>query len=293
MKRCTLLLMLMALIPCALHAESPKRQNWDNRMTLHGDIAQVIVREYDATMEGETLITDEEKRYTTYIFDDSGNVVKRIIDNHIYEYRYEGELLMCVTSYDDQGNKKSYDEYSYNDAGKVLSLTSYYSDEVSSQSLFEYDDKNQLISRSDDDPMMGYITTYYQYDDKGQLISSHSNSREMPAMGKNFTYDDKGRVISRTDYMEFFDLCTMEMEYDDNDNVISMRYIMDEANSSMTYYTYDEHNNLTSIKGYNFEGNVDKDIRYEYRYDEHNNAVEIVEYNNVTIRVTTYEITYR
>jgi YD repeat-containing protein len=286
--------MLMALIPCALYAETPERQNWNDRMKLSGDVAQVIIRECDATMEGDALVANEEKSCTTYIFDENGNVVKRI--NHInqtYEYRYEGELLMRMTKYDEQGNEVEFEEYSYNDAGKVLSIKSYYSDELSSESTFEYDEQNQLIIRTDNDKMMGRIKTYYEYDDKGQLISTHSSSPEMPAMGQNYTYDDKGRLSTRADYMEFFGLCTIELEYDENDNVTSMIYIMDETSSSMTYYTYDEHNNLTSIKSYNFEGDVDKDVRYEYRYDEHNNAVEIVEYNNGTIRVTTYEITYR
>ncbi len=159
------------------------------------------------------------------------------IDNIIYEYNDNGQLIEVYYKEKSSGEKRWSRKYKYKD-----------------NKLSELKTINSL-----------YPSVRYKYNDKGLLSDIIKNQHFKTSL----EYDDNNRVISVSKVVSFNEIKKTPVliyTYDNHDRIVKIQ-----AKNKRFYYTYDDNGNLVERiqKGY------DRDIVDHYRYDENGTLIYI------------------
>jgi len=237
---------------------------------------------------------------TKYYYDANGNVTKQQTSDNLpaqansytkTEYQYNSRnLLTQATQYDGvtayytsytyfanglvatmvSGNGASTTSYTYDHAGRVLSVT----DALSQTETYSYDTNGNLTSKTDRN---GWVTTY-TYDGLGRVLTMTVDTASPSTdISQAFTYTLTGALLSE-DNGDFAAIYT----YDELGRLVSVS----ESNNVIKTYTYDIADNRLS---YVLKADNVIQINTGYVYD-HFNRLEIVEENGLTVAVYTYDI---
>ncbi len=177
---------------------------------------------------------------------------------------------------DDDGNKYTVYNASYDTDGKFIKETYYYSDGTL-KSLREYDSKGYLKKESYNytDGRLWYIKEY-EYDAKGYLIKETSYNPEGHVNFINeYEYDAKGYPIKHV-FTNDGTVTTVskENEYDSKGNLLRVTYY-DDTNGMMDHIAeieYDKYDNIVKCTCIYPNGTVYSIL--EYKYDEKRNEIE-------------------
>lgn len=222
-----------------------------------------------------------------YFYDENGNLVKKIETTD-----EEGSGTVTEWTVDENGNilserqaerfggdgeyeETSYEEYTYDDAGRKVSSEGNWSGGISFTRGYTYDDAGRLVEetfqRSDDDTPT--VTTYtYQDGYDLPLTEEEDNGYAITTITRDFdTLADKGEYIQvRTDTI--WPDAKKEGHYRLSDNQVT--YYLDVFQNTTNEQTteYDENGNKSHVYGSN--AGRDFDYTYENTYDEAGNLVQ-------------------
>ena len=213
-----------------------------------------------AEMEGGNITDSSGKmrRMSTY------NAAGDLIWYHTYTYNEQGRIA-SITSFDGAGNQTGHVDYKYDGSGNVTTGCSYSDTGEVSQVDYEYDSSGNMVK-------------YVYYDQNGQVESTAS-----------ITYDADGNQI-REDWQSSDGHSWYRIsEYDSRGNNIKDSDY--DSRGLIGYYTmtYDEEGNRTTYNGYDGEGQLE--WRTVYIYDEEGNCIGDEEYDGEgnLISSTVYE----
>ncbi|QUI20894.1 hypothetical protein HZI73_00585 [Vallitalea pronyensis] len=235
-------------------------------------------------------------------YDDIGRVIKQIdgnggIINYHYDmvnktnsyhntetgekvtYEYNNKYLITKKIYEDG----TYEAYTYDDNGNKTSVRN----RNGHVSIFEYDDRNNLIKTISPQPF-NYETNMF-YNDKDKLIKIQLPNQ----VAQTFTYDDKGNLLTVNEPIDDQQMATTTYTYDQQGRKLSetnpmgqvIRYTysdnsplpitITDAEGHTSTYTYDTANRVKTI--------TKSDTTLTYAYDDMNNITKITDpYGNVT-----------
>ncbi|WP_053955207.1 RHS repeat-associated core domain-containing protein [Inediibacterium massiliense] len=159
-------------------------------------------------------------------------------------YTYDLRNLLLTKEIPKTGEYISYD---YDSVGNKICMY-----EVTGRTIYDYDDKNQLINITKD-----YITkNVYCYDKIGNIVSVEDEK----GFKTTYTYDKSSRMIT-VSYDVLGTTKTITYDYDENGNRKAINY----EGGITEEYNYDQNNNLTTI--INRKSNGDILSSYSYIYD--------------------------
>lgn len=187
-----------------------------------------------------------------YRYNDIGNILEKIVYNTLdsnavdlkIHYQYEDDLLI-----EEIAENKFKITYLYDARGNRIAKK-YKSDTEQYVERYQYDEKNQLLSK-------------YLYNEEGILKFSD-----------NYRYDNKHRLISREHQDADSAMNTFRTGYsrDIDGNVTQERvYAMNGHILYAKSFYYDTHNNKTEERKYSATGALQQRYRYKYIYDTNGN----------------------
>ena len=216
-----------------------------------------------------TKMRDRRGFWTTYYYNDNGNVEKKIDPLGNTTLTSWDENINPVTFTDSKGNVTQ-NEYDKN--GNLVSVTDplgnitrftyelqynrvkTITDALGNVTTYDYDERGNLVKVTD---ASGNITTF-TYNEKGDLLTITD------AFGNttSFLYDEYGRLVSKTDPLGY----SAAFEYDAVGNITSFT---DQA-GHVTLFSYDVSGHQTSVT--NALGNITS-----YAYDENGNRITLTD----------------
>lgn len=143
------------------------------------------------------------KNTITYTYDEKDRIISEIyiIDNNtVYEditYEYLDEYGSRKQTRISDGVKKV-SIHTYNASGKIVETQSLNEDgTISSRSITEYDEKNNIIK-----DISGDVITTFVYEYEGEQIKKQSiyNSKDELSTSYEFTYNEAGDIIKQEDF---------------------------------------------------------------------------------------------
>ena len=222
-----------------------------------------------------------------YSYDKNGNLVKKVETTD-----EEGSGTVTEWTVDENGNilserqserfgdgdyeETSYEEYTYDDAGRKVSSEGNWSGGITFTRGYTYDDAGRLVEetfqRSDDegDPT---VTTYtYQDGYDLPLTEEEDNGYTITTITRDFdTLADQGEYIEvRTDTI--WPDAKKEWHYRLSDNQLTYYFDSFQNNTTERTIEYDENGNKSHSYGTN--AGKDFDYTYENTYDEAGNLVQ-------------------
>ncbi len=232
----------------------------------------------------------------TYTYDDKGRMLSkswqdvRYAKKEVYAYDEADHLIMkeCwtedrlskrITYVYNKDGQKTFEEWNngsgnngnirifweYDDRGKLLSETTYYSGTPKIEEVRNYDENGllQSVKRW----MNGRAEFYacYEYDEDGRLIREEGDQRgaipEDPALYyfmNTYEYDEWDNVIRKTSVLEDSEPSDIFWTYDSQGNMLSQEF-----GDSRTVWTYDEWGNMLSYHQY-YDGSLLYEVIYTY-----------------------------
>lgn len=238
-----------------------------------------------------------------YFYDENGNLVKKVETND-----EQGSGTVTEWTVDENGNilserqaerfggdgeygETSYEEYTYDDAGRKVSSEGHWNGGISFTRTYTYDDAGRLeketFLRSDaEEPS---VTTYtYQDGYDLPLVVEEDDGHAITTVTRDFdTLADKGEYIQvQTDTI--WPDAKRESHYRLSDNQVT--YYLDVFQNNTTEQTteYDENGSKSHVYG-SYPGR-NYDYTYENTYDEAGNLVQAVCISKGSVSdTTTYE----
>lgn len=236
----------------------------------------------DESVEGRTnyFVTFNEDGFITKrtYFDDNNDIKREVYFEHnlfnnlseINKYKRNGILdersvysynliqkLVMVTTYNSKGDFISKTKYKYYLNGNNK-LEEYYGDSYHTYTKYEYSnnkltEKNHYINSLDKLD----LKSVYEYDIYGKLISKHNYPLDgNPNWYDVYKYNNKGKRIEDSYYSDGELVSKWTLDYDSKGNII-------EAN----LFFHHRHDSKIEYKGYDWENNWTKSIRYYYGYN--------------------------
>lgn len=182
-----------------------------------------------------------------------------------FTYNDNGKMS-SVTAYDSQGNQNGYVEITYNEQGQPL--RGYYTDEFGAVGSIEYEydtSGNKLKEITDNGQMY-----WYQYDSQGNQIRQVSY-REGGPVGSASTqrYDSQGKLVREEQYgsdgqLEWY----FTYEYDEYGNEVKQDWYFPDGTLNVYYlYEYDTDGKCTQYSQYYGDGQMIQSYTYQYDAD--------------------------
>lgn len=299
-----LLLAVIILIPgCA--AQSETIQSLDE--SSQTDTTQIP--DESAKSDTSEKLEDEKAQYEISklkIYDADGACTFDVS----YEYNEEGKLIHQVEYLDqsankiemfltypesnwqittyidkDTGKRTQSDEAWYNDAGNIVTMSSYFFDENGSQddkySQFDYfyDETDHLIQKEiyDTTKIGGNVTskqiTQYTYDGKGNCIAEictyvRDGQEDRVWEDCSYEYDKNGNRIRETNaVVDKYTASPIVYTYNEKNQLMKKEeYIATTPDVLKDYgiYEYDENNNLLTFVRYSADDQITSRMEYEY-----------------------------
>lgn len=185
----------------------------------------------------------------------------------------DGNILKEIY-YVDENIESSYNEYTYNAKGNVLTEKSYTGGEMYMSRTYEYDSYGDLVKETEIRPSLGKesITDYkYLYDGDCKVKSIVYDSNGEIGNFIHYKYDENKRLIREMHYNGTDTLVyEWEYDYDDRGNVITMIYI-EGGSSYEVSLSYDSNNNLIEKKQTEFGEITNWE---QYKYNSSNGLIE-------------------
>jgi YD repeat-containing protein len=189
--------------------------------------------------------------------------------------RSQGENSVELTyeygdSYWAYSNNKNF----FNDKGLVVRNEYTRSDNEVNVTVFEYDEKGNLVRSTETIPGNDSPTVYtYTYDDKGNLTY-----RDRGGDQTTFTYDESGKRIKANMTVEDGNSYETVYTYNDKGELIKMTETKTKNGASETHsetvFTYDDKGRVTSSTMTMPDGYTSKDA---WTYDEYGNVIKVEE----------------
>lgn len=191
------------------------------------------------------------------------------IENEVYEYDGDGNLLRHEGSYEENAGPDFSQKNSYENS--LLTRTETESEAGYSTITYKYGDNGRLISKTGftQGPDVGGVTEY-TYDGDGNCISVKNTSHmgtDPSEYGEStayhtdvtdYSYDDKGRCISSVcDYGD--SKWTYTATYDGDGNVVKIDCVNSDGTETSTVFSYKDGNCVRIETDYGVE---------EFEYDE-------------------------
>ena len=239
------------------------------------------------------IVTDKDGNVTskkTFSYYESGDLEE--------EQEWQGDRIMYIRKYYDDGGQKEYTCYSYNRYTDTETGEYYYV--LSGWYIYQYDENgNETAYLTYNASGELNYSEQYTYDENDNLIeyvekdaAGNITSREV------YTYYANGERASYTRYGEYG--ISSYREYYENSKYkyyesYSYSYSSEEGKyvvSSKIVHKYNEHGNPTEYIQYDGEGNITDSSKWEYTYDDNDRVTDYKEYDkdgNLSYqRTTTY-----
>ena len=201
-------------------------------------------------------------KYTTYEYDEQGNLLKETQHNekdetlttyHLYTYDEKG-LLVTDSSYDNKGELSYETVYSYDDAGWLISekVTRFYKDPDSVvEKVMEYnEDHTQGTRYSYQD---GVKNSWYEeetYDADGKITKLNRRNEDGTwGSSRDYFYDDQGRVIREEYNTSSETQADYDVIYTYDENGLLIKDLVDYYYGDETTYTYELREILVPVTG--------------------------------------------
>ena len=191
-----------------------------------------------------------------------------------YTYDSEGRLLEKSTV-DSSGEESAYRKFTYDGDGRLV-REEYFPTKLPGSAgydEYDYDEAGRVVERRYGGGHLGDQMNSYTYDDAGNCLTVRGWFGEGPVQGFDFEYDGQGRTARQYTYMfdeaskEVVKSGPLEFVYDDDGRVTATGSYNDDGTFEATgEYTYDEEGRLTSRTA----GPSD---RYEYSYSDDGKTV--------------------
>ncbi len=175
-------------------------------------IYRVCHKEYDR--EGRIILDEEftedssSARKFTYLYDSAGNLAEEVFyrkdeDRTTDTYFYDEKGILIRTQYCNTLRCET-DEYSYDEAGRVIEIISYDDEgKLSNIKEFTYDDRGRKIRSTTHDKKTEFTHFYlYEYDDSDNGMTAYTQYGQPSSKLLWYTelYDSSGRVFEHKDF---------------------------------------------------------------------------------------------
>jgi hypothetical protein len=159
-------------------------------------------------------------------------------------------LIRKVT--DSSDGNKMVETYSYNDNNQILQYKKTLNTKLEKQIINTYDEKYNLIQKSEIDEFGRATKTIYTYNDKGYLIKEEWMGEEGSSI-INYQYDENGKrimieEISHTEEIIDDEYYRKEITYDDDGDVIKEVTVENHGIQTITDYIYNKEKQIIQIK---------------------------------------------
>lgn len=292
---------------------------WRPTAVYDGNGNAVVTASYDAA--GRVTSLENDVGVYTYEYDENGNLLSS--SSHYITYSMEdGTEIACDTNYvytyDTNGNRIRYEltyvlgdettvterEYTYDDAGLMLSSKSYTNGELASEEQCTYDDAGNLLLSETTSTDGSVRSAEYTYDDAGNLLRKETATDGMTEYID--TYDEAGNMLSETTYSDGEVSGETTYTYDSEGRKIQEDYTNDVAAGSTEYvYTplltfelheYSAGNDLRyiltdSMNVYVYESALFYSTEPQFAYDE-NGYVTQIDYSDSYSNNFSIDFTY-
>jgi RHS repeat-associated protein len=220
-------------------------------------------------VNGRILKTIQEDNRNIFISDEKGNVVQKEYD--------QWDNLLRINFPDQTSVSFEYD----NRFNKPISITN----QKGVEAIYEYDDKGNLIKKTEAFETSAERVFSFTYDNSGQLLSATIEGDEKTdASTTYFAYDINGNLSSITDPENNI---TEFMAYDVMGNLLQVKNPL----GHITQYEYDASGRLITVKnplgyttGFEYDGANNQTAiinanlkRFEFEYDDHNNMIKAID----------------
>ncbi len=269
---------------------------------LKGPISSVLTKRYYAKDVYGVIKTGRSAAQnwlnSKCVFDSNGFLEKQISYDtagrvvSISSYKYNQRRLVGFSEIIDKTTTYEH-EFSYNINGDKISESFYLKGKELSRSIYDYNDKKQVIRKSEYGKT-GELTsrTLYEYDElKNIKTETIKNRNGVVVRTIRYTYDVNGNIIEELIINDDYTQKTI-YKYDYWGREIS--YELDNPTWYSSYMSeYNDFNDLKLQENVTRSGYIGERTTYEYTYDKNNNWIQRIEYKNdiakmITIRVITY-----
>ena len=260
--------------------------------TSEAATSEVATEEQAVTGTGELLMATETMRY-------SADDVDGVVTTHKYN---EDGIEVFTKKVDAANDMTAITVNTLDENGNIIDTVSYTDGVKSSETVFTYDDHDNLLTRADETGKV-FSENEYVYDDAGRITSEtgyfYNGDEKTQDHVIEYTYDDThdlavkevvtnqyGVETTERDFDtlaaddEYIETITTSTEDSEDDVIVYHKRV---ADNNTTYYLgegsevtteYDEHGNMTKQSGKDaLMGNFEQ--TFENGYDENGNLVSI------------------
>lgn len=136
-----------------------------------------------------------------------------------FQYRADGRPEIALWGLLD-GSRNSFNEYYYDDKGRLGKMTRLYSDSITSSEIFEYDEKGRVnkVAFSQSDGVIGSVVLVY--DNGGRCFKAMCDKHKgWLTADVEFVYDNQGRLTGAVLNRDGNTLGNISYYYDSNSNL--------------------------------------------------------------------------
>lgn len=235
---------------------------WENKHLISHTIEmqqEGMSEEYRFTRTQEGRLTSEQKFYG----DDAGEATE-------YFYNTEGQMEKVV-KYDADGIKEHEEQFEFEN--KLLKIHRILdgSENLLSESEYRNEDGRPVLRKERDSDGNELHQTVYEYDDKGNLIKTITSNPEGKVIESySVTFDERGNITEKA-FRDFYPR-TFRYRYDEMNRCIEEEmYNAFGQLSSKTVYEFDDAGELAAEINYNLDHHhshhdSNKAHRFEYGY---------------------------
>ena len=283
---------MVALTACGEKPQSVASSEVTVEATSEAATSEVATEEQAVTGTGELLMATETMRY-------SADDVDGVVTTHKYN---EDGIEVFTKKVDAANDMTAITVNTLDENGNIVDTVSYTDGVKSSETVFTYDDHDNLLTRADETGKV-FSENEYVYDDAGRITSEtgyfYNGDEKTQDHVIEYTYDDThdlavkevvtnqyGVETTERDFDtlaaddEYIETITTSTEDSEDDVIVYHKRV---ADNNTTYYLgegsevtteYDEHGNMTKQSGKDaLMGNFEQ--TFENGYDENGNLVSI------------------